>query len=205
MKEPKSQRDCDRKARRRLQVLDAAAECFRREGLHGSSIARISRAAGMSAGHIYHYFENKEAIVEAIAVREQANMDRLVKKLERQESGNNVSARLARYAAEALERSRRPEAVGLMLELAAEAARNPTIADALQRTDQAIGKRFVELVRREGHLTNLSVEGAWLRMSMIAALMQGLSMRSVIDPRSDRVQIAQLLSRVIDAMLDDSH
>lgn len=30
----------------RLRVLDAAAECFRREGFHGSSIARISQESG---------------------------------------------------------------------------------------------------------------------------------------------------------------
>jgi len=29
-------------------------------------VADISKACGMSTGHIYHYFENKKALVEAI-------------------------------------------------------------------------------------------------------------------------------------------
>ena len=51
---------------RREQVLCAAADCFRRKGYHGAGMAEISRTAGMSAGHIYNYFESKEAIIESI-------------------------------------------------------------------------------------------------------------------------------------------
>jgi TetR/AcrR family transcriptional regulator, repressor for uid operon len=46
---------------RREQVLDAAAHCFRRHGYHGASMAEIAGAAAMSPGHIYHYFQSKEA------------------------------------------------------------------------------------------------------------------------------------------------
>ncbi len=48
---------------RRHQILSAAARCFRERGFHGASVSQISKAAGMSAGHMYHYFENKEAII----------------------------------------------------------------------------------------------------------------------------------------------
>jgi len=48
---------------RRAQIRAAAGECFRQHGFHGTSIAQISKRAGMSTGHIYHYFENKEAII----------------------------------------------------------------------------------------------------------------------------------------------
>ena len=51
---------------RRQQVLDAAAQCFRASGFHGASMAEIARTAGMSPGHIYNLFANKDDIISAI-------------------------------------------------------------------------------------------------------------------------------------------
>jgi AcrR family transcriptional regulator len=62
-------REPNRGQARRQQILDAAAACFVREGFHGTSIAKISKAAGMSPGHIYHFFESKEAIIGALVER----------------------------------------------------------------------------------------------------------------------------------------
>jgi AcrR family transcriptional regulator len=66
--------ESDRAAQRRHQVLDAAAICFRNHGFHGASMAQISKTAGMSPGHIYHYFDNKEAIIAAIVERDMEEM-----------------------------------------------------------------------------------------------------------------------------------
>ena len=55
---------------RRQQILDAAAECFRKSGFHGASMSEIAKSFGMSAGHIYNYFESKEAIIEAMVKRD---------------------------------------------------------------------------------------------------------------------------------------
>ncbi|HEA15061.1 MAG TPA: TetR/AcrR family transcriptional regulator, partial [Pseudoalteromonas prydzensis] len=59
---------------RREQILTAAAECFRRKGYHGAGMAEISKTAGMSAGHIYNYFESKEAIIESIIEKDMEEM-----------------------------------------------------------------------------------------------------------------------------------
>ncbi len=52
---------------RRKQILDAAAECFTEKGFHQTGMKEIYTKAGMSAGSVYHYFENKDAIIESIA------------------------------------------------------------------------------------------------------------------------------------------
>ncbi len=44
---------------RRQQILDAACDQVRQSGFHGASMADIARAAGLSVGQIYRYFENK--------------------------------------------------------------------------------------------------------------------------------------------------
>lgn len=51
---------------RRNQILDAAQRCFKKQGFHKTTLRDIAQEFGMSAGHIYNYFSNKEAIIEAL-------------------------------------------------------------------------------------------------------------------------------------------
>lgn len=52
---------------KRQEILAAAHRCFLRHGLQGASISMICKEAGISPGHLYHYFPSKEAIVEQMA------------------------------------------------------------------------------------------------------------------------------------------
>lgn len=52
---------------KKQEILDASHRCFLRHGLQGASISMICKEAGMSPGHLYHYFPSKEAIVEQMA------------------------------------------------------------------------------------------------------------------------------------------
>lgn len=51
---------------RRQQILDAAQRCFKIHGFDRTTLRDIAREFGMSVGHIYNYFSNKEAIIEAL-------------------------------------------------------------------------------------------------------------------------------------------
>lgn len=51
---------------RRESILDAALECFVERGFHGTAIPQIAKQAGIAAGTIYHYFDSKEALVNAL-------------------------------------------------------------------------------------------------------------------------------------------
>lgn len=55
----------ERRAARRLQILEAAWACFQRQGLHATTMDDIIRAAGLSAGAVYSYFPSKEALILA--------------------------------------------------------------------------------------------------------------------------------------------
>lgn len=58
------------------QILHAAYVCFTKKGFHSTSMSDIAREAGVSVGHLYNFFESRDAIVEAFAQRE---LDRLRK------------------------------------------------------------------------------------------------------------------------------
>ncbi|MCR2637168.1 TetR family transcriptional regulator, partial [Salmonella enterica] len=47
-------------------------------------MAEIARTAGMSAGHIYNYFESKEAIIESIIEQDMQEMFSIFQEFEEQ-------------------------------------------------------------------------------------------------------------------------
>jgi TetR/AcrR family transcriptional regulator, repressor of fatR-cypB operon len=51
---------------RRESILDAALHSFVERGFHGTSVPEIAERAKIAAGTIYHYFESKEALVNAL-------------------------------------------------------------------------------------------------------------------------------------------
>ncbi|HLZ56758.1 MAG TPA: TetR/AcrR family transcriptional regulator [Ktedonosporobacter sp.] len=51
---------------RREQIIDAAMRAFAQKGFSGATNKDIAREAGITPGLIYHYFENKEALLNAI-------------------------------------------------------------------------------------------------------------------------------------------
>lgn len=63
----------------RERVLDAAMELFGQQGFKATSVVQIERAAGLSpgSGGIYHYFRNKEALLEAGVTRHLERLDAL--------------------------------------------------------------------------------------------------------------------------------
>ena len=51
---------------RREAILDAALNCFVERGFYGTSIPEIAQKAAIASGTIYHYFDSKEALVNAL-------------------------------------------------------------------------------------------------------------------------------------------
>lgn len=52
--------------KRRQEIMETALELFAEQGYHNTSISKIAKAAGVSKGLLYNYFESKEALLDAI-------------------------------------------------------------------------------------------------------------------------------------------
>jgi TetR/AcrR family fatty acid metabolism transcriptional regulator len=64
---PQAQRERSRQgADKRQLILDAAIKVFADKGYHGTRISDIARQAEIAYGLVYHYFKNKEDILDAI-------------------------------------------------------------------------------------------------------------------------------------------
>ena len=55
-------------------ILSAALELFAEKGFYGTAVPEIAQKAGVAAGTIYRYFENKEAVVNAVYQRHKAQL-----------------------------------------------------------------------------------------------------------------------------------
>ena len=51
---------------KRRQILEAAVRVFARSGYHTSRVGDIAEEAGVAHGLLYHYFESKEALLDAV-------------------------------------------------------------------------------------------------------------------------------------------
>lgn len=116
---------------RKIRILDAAERCFVRTGFHKATMQDVATDCGMSQGNLYRYFPSKDAIVAGLAERdrEQFNADfaRLL------DAPHPLKAFVA-MGHHHLVAEPRSKAI-MMMEIWAEASRNPRIATICAATD----------------------------------------------------------------------
>ena len=179
---------------RRQQIVDAAAACVRRSGFHGASMSEIAHAAGYSVGQIYRYFDNKEAIIEAIVARDTAEIRDIFVELN-DAQGPLLDAMLDRCCGavdDAYDRDR----AALSLEVVAEAARNPAVAAIVEAADAEQRPLKLEMTSKT---TPPGCSDAELRArsAVISMLFEGMTVCAIKNPDADRDSIAEVMRSVL--------
>ena len=197
---PDQPSDAPRAEARRTQVRAAAAECFRLHGFHGTSIAQISKAAGMSTGHIYHYFENKEAIIADIVAQD---LQRLLTLTAELRAASDVKAAMIERAVEGVQANLDPGSAGLQLEIVAEAARNPHVAGIVRAADQQCRDSLAETIRTLRQAAGHQDSEATLAgiVEAISAMFEGLRIRAIRNPDIDRDAVVRMFRRMVGDLL----
>ncbi|KAA1164797.1 TetR/AcrR family transcriptional regulator [Pseudoalteromonas fuliginea] len=166
---------------RREQILAAAAECFRRKGYHGAGMAEISKTAGMSAGHIYNYFESKEAIIESIIEKDMEEMFSIFQKFE--DHPGDVLAALLDGLNIGVQRHMDTGSCVIDLDMMAEAGRNMKVATLLRENDiQARGRMRQLLTSERSALKDIDELELESRINVIFSMMAGLLLRKLLYP-----------------------
>ncbi|MEE6226999.1 TetR/AcrR family transcriptional regulator [Stenotrophomonas maltophilia] len=117
----------DRNEQRIAQILQAALQCFLANGFHQTSMRDIAQAAGVSLGNLYNHFPGKEAIILAVAV---AESEELAPLLQRLAASEGERAQVLAFLRDFHALCRQPEWATLAVEVLAESARNPAVAEA---------------------------------------------------------------------------
>ena len=191
--------DPELQSRRREQILEAAAVCFVRRGFHQSSMQDICAEAQMSPGAVYHYFDSKDTIIEAIADEHRIETMAFLEKL--RDSENFVDG-FIEAVTKALEISIKAEHPRLGVEILAEASRNPKVAKLFDNTELETKKTLVRMLQDAAERGEIdSTLKAEHTAEILLALIEGIEGRAILNPsikvRSLAPTLATLIARFL--------
>ena len=133
---------------RKTQILDAFEECIYEYGLEGSTLQRISEAAGVQLSMIPHYFGNREGMVNAMITRfidtYQRDFEAMLKRYPPQ---LRLPELIELYFGEAYSHYRPKDAI-IITELMGLAERDPTVKQQLREMFQLYEDIFCREVQQ---------------------------------------------------------
>jgi TetR/AcrR family transcriptional regulator, repressor for uid operon len=164
---------------RRSQILDAAVICFAKHGFHQASMHDISAEAGISVGLIYRYFENKEAVIAAMADRHKKEIQDVLERA--REAPTLLESLEILFTAHCCENS--PKVLSaFVVDLYAEASRNPQVANLVRDVLQTSMDGVTDLIARSPEGKNAGLAPNELS-ELIFAVARGMLMYDVLQPQ----------------------
>jgi AcrR family transcriptional regulator len=187
---------------RRERILEAAERAFVRHGFHAATMQHVAEAADMSAGNLYRYFPSKEAIVEALCALDQAESAAAFAEL--LAPGRDIAkAMFVGFREHVLMKP--AEKARLIVEIWAEAGRNPRVSATTRAIDTAIlGK--LELLMQTAKAAGVASPGLDSRFAarFFLTFVYGLFKRIATEPDFDRTAETAIAYGVMKALLAGS-
>lgn len=179
-----------RQKARQDDIIAAARRCFRNSGFHAASMSQIATEAKLSVGQIYRYFANKDAIIEELIRR---IIDYRIAEME----GKTHTILIPHLLAYRVTLSEDDDA--LMLEMSAEATRNPQVAVWLAEADERMfNNACANLQKQHPHL---SAERVRCCVELIAVMMEGSIYRRLTPQKVDPKPLEKIYQEIINMLI----
>ena len=185
---------------RRTQILEAAVVCFAKHGFHQASMHDISAEAGISVGLIYRYFQNKEAVIAAMADRHKKEIHEI---LERARQAPSLRESLETLFTAHCGETEPQVTAAFVVDLFAEASRNPHVAELVRDVCETSMNGVTELIARspEARTSELSPREM---AELIFAVNDGMLLRGVLkigqpaaESREHQLEVVRNLWRIM--------
>ncbi|HEV3392594.1 MAG TPA: TetR/AcrR family transcriptional regulator [Chthoniobacterales bacterium] len=185
---------------RPTQILDAAVACFAKRGFHQASMHDISAEAGISVGLIYRYFQNKEAVIAAMADRHKKEIHEI---LERARQAPSLRESLETLFTAHCGETEPQVTAAFVVDLFAEASRNPHVAELVRDVCETSMNGVTELIARspEARTSELSPREM---AELIFAVNDGMLLRGVLkigqpaaESREHQLEVVRNLWRIM--------
>jgi AcrR family transcriptional regulator len=183
--------------------MQAAMTCFAKRGFHQASMHDISAEAGISVGLIYRYFQNKEAVISAMADRHKKEIHEM---LERARQAPTLLESLEiLFTAHCCESEPRVVSA-FVVDLYAEASRNPEMADLVRDVLDTAMSGVTDLIARSPEAVSSAAGLKPEEMAeLIFAVARGMLMLDILQPpemtaaerRARHVEVTRRLWRLL--------
>jgi AcrR family transcriptional regulator len=147
----------------------------------------VADEAGMSAGNLYRYFPSKEAIVDGLCELDQAELARAFAEL-MSDKGHILDAMRCALRRHVL--AKPPEKARLLVEIWAEAGRNPRVAQMTRAIDAEVRAR-VETLMDAAKVAGAASPcldsrfGARFFVTFVAGLFKRIAVEGDFDPEAE--------------------
>ncbi|HEU0160296.1 MAG TPA: TetR/AcrR family transcriptional regulator [Hyphomicrobiaceae bacterium] len=186
---------------RREHILDAAERCIANTGFHRTTMQDICRAAAISPGALYVYFDSKEALIAGISERDRQEF---AERLEAMASAPDFMGALAAlgqqyFLADAAKDHRMAIDIGL------EATRNQRVGEIFRRFDRYIVESFealFEKLKAEGRIAPALDIPTTVKAFLVVA--DGMFWRRAVDKDFDAERLLPAALKLIEALLNPS-
>jgi AcrR family transcriptional regulator len=165
-----------------VQILDAAARCFGRDGLANTTIQQIAGEAGMTKSMIHYYFESKQVLIlELQAFVHERYFRRVQSKLDKLSSGSSTQLEEALW--EVFDIVGDKNFLLLQLELFAEAGRDANMRNRMMLAQERT-RELVEMGTESVAPGDAAAELPKALALMISSQLLGLRVQELVgeDP-----------------------
>jgi TetR/AcrR family transcriptional repressor of uid operon len=191
--------DPEKHEKKRQGILEAAERCFVRDGFRGASISGICAEAGISPGHLYHYFASKEAIIGAMT---ESGLEYATSVFDHmKESPNAVDGLVAEIARAKPGRDRGSSRI-LVLDMLAEGGRNPAVGAILREHTGALRHLLSDFLRQgqaRGQVDR-SLD-ADVAAAILISISDGAKALAIRDPDLDMTKATETLQALVTRFL----
>lgn len=177
---------------KRMQILDGARAVFLAQGFAAASMGEIARAAKVSKGTLYVYFDSKEALFrELIAQRRRLTAERLT---EFDPGDHDVETALTRFATQFIDALTEPDHVALVRMVVGAAEAFPDLGREFYDAGPAFGaERLRAYLAAQAADGVLAIEdphmAAWHFLGMCKEpAMIAMVLRAAPKPEPDAIQ-----------------
>lgn len=177
----------------RREIVDAAERLVKRNGLHQLKLRDIAKESGKSLGNLYNYFQNKEAIIEALVEREKSRFLMVVSQKIEPLPEEDYKSMLRRHLELMADAYLDPDSLLLAISVAGEALVNPA-HKIMVAANRRIVEHVVALIHQDPScsMDNVPRELLEARVICIRTFFESLRVAVAFYPDVNREMLKQV-------------